>query len=76
MWFKYLHNGNVPDTEKNLNDAASGENFEWTQMYKNFADIAEQEGFNDIAKTMREDAEIDKEHEKRYLKLISNLKEV
>lgn len=75
LWFKYLHNGNVPDTEKNLNDAASGENFEWTQMYKNFADIAEQEGFFDIAKTMREVAEIEKEHEKRYLKLLSNLKE-
>ena len=75
LWFKYLNDGQVPNTEKNLSDAASGENFEWTQMYASFADVAEQEGFTDIAKTMREVAKIESEHEKRYLKLLSNLKE-
>ena len=74
LWFKYLNDGQVPNTEKNLSDAASGENFEWTQMYASFADVAEQEGFTDIAKTMREVAKIESEHEKRYLKLLSNLK--
>ncbi len=75
LWFKYLNDGQIPNTEKNLSDAASGENFEWTQMYASFADVAEQEGFTDIAKTMREVAKIESEHEKRYLKLLSNLKE-
>ena len=66
LWFKYLNDGQIPNTEKNLSDAASGENFEWTQMYASFADVAEQEGFTDIAKTMREVAKIESEHEKRY----------
>ena len=50
MWFKLLHDGEVPDTIKNLEDAANGENFEWTEMYKGFAETAKKEGFKDIAK--------------------------
>ena len=73
--FKLLHDGGVPATEENLLDAANGENYEWTEMYKEFADIADEEGFHDIATTMRLVAGIEKSHEERYRKLLQNLKE-
>lgn len=72
LWFKLLHDG-IPDTASNLKDAASGENFEWTQMYAQFADEAEKEGFTDIARMFRGVAAIEKTHEERYLKLLSNV---
>ena len=73
MWFKLLHNGAVPTTEENLKDAASGENYEWTDMYKGFAETAREEGFNDIARLFEGVAKIEAEHEKRYLKLLDNV---
>lgn len=73
IWFKLLHNG-VADTEVNLTDAANGENFEWTDMYKKFAADAEAEGFSDIAKLFSLVAEIEKSHEERYLQLVANIK--
>jgi rubrerythrin len=75
LWFKYLHNGTVGKTVTNLEDAAAGENFEWTKMYKEFAEVAKQEGFTEIAQTMELIASVEESHEKRYRKLISNLKE-
>ena len=53
IWFKHLHGGAVPTTEENLNDCISGENYEWTSMYDEFANTAEEEGFLDIAKQFR-----------------------
>ncbi len=73
IWFKILHGGAVPATPENLKDAASGENYEWTEMYKNFADTADQEGFHEIAAKMRMVAAIEKSHEERYLTLLSNI---
>lgn len=75
LWFKYLHNGQIPDTKANIEDAANGENYEWTDMYKGFAEIAEKEGFKDIASKFRGVGSIEKEHEKRYLKLLENIKD-
>lgn len=75
LWFKLLHDNDVPDTVTNLTDAAAGEHYEWTEMYKEFADTAEQEGFSSIAKTMRLIASVEKAHEERYRKLLDNLKE-
>jgi len=75
LWFKYLHGGDVPATTVNLEDAAAGEHYEWTDMYKGFADVAEQEGFTEICNTMRMIAEVEKTHEERYRKLIQNFKE-
>ena len=49
LWFKELHNGAIPSTEENLKDAASGENYEWTEMYKEFAETAREEGFTRLA---------------------------
>ena len=49
VWFKLLHGGDVPTTTENLQDAANGENYEWTDMYKEFAATAKEEGFDDIA---------------------------
>lgn len=69
MWFKYLHDGAVPDTLTNLKDAAAGENYEWTDMYAGFAVTAEEEGFKEIAAKFRLVADIEKAHEERYLKL-------
>lgn len=74
LWFKQLHGGNVPSTEENLIDAANGENFEWTEMYKGFAETAREEGFDEIAKLFEGVAAIEKEHEERYLTLLGKVK--
>ena len=73
MWFKLLHGGKVPTTTANLKDAADGENFEWTDMYKKFAEEARAEGFEDIAKQFEGVAAIEKAHEERYRKLLANI---
>ena len=75
IWFKYLHDGAVPDTMTNLNDAADGENYEWTDMYDEFAKVAEEEGFAEIAERFRQVGEIERHHEDRYRKLIGNIEE-
>ena len=72
IWFKLLHDG-MPDTMTNLIDAAEGENYEWTDMYATFAKEAKEEGFDDIAALFEMVAKIEKEHEERYRKLISNI---
>ncbi len=75
MWFKYLEGGEIKSTVENLKEAASGENYEWTDMYKEFAEIAEEEGFKKIASEFRLVGNIEKEHEKRYLALLKNVEE-
>jgi len=75
LWFKLLHNNEVPSTIENLKDAANGENYEWTDMYDGFAKVAEEEGFNDIARKFRAVAAIEKRHEERYLALLKNIEE-
>ena len=75
LWFKELNGGEVPSTEENLLAAAEGENYEWTDMYDTFAKIAEEEGFTAIAAKFRAVATIEKEHEKRYRKLLKNIKD-
>ena len=75
MWFKELHNGEVPSTIENLLDAAAGENYEWTDMYDTFAKEAREEGFDKLARLFEGVAKIEKEHEERYRKLITNIKE-
>ena len=73
MWFKELHDGAIPDTMENLLDAAAGENYEWTDMYSEFAKVAKEEGFDRIAYLFEGVAAIEKEHEERYRKLIENI---
>ena len=73
MWFKELNGGAVPSTIDNLKAAADGENYEWTDMYENFAKVAEEEGFTDIAFKFRAVGEIEKHHEERYRKLLKNI---
>ena len=73
MWFKELHGGEIPSTSENLLDAANGENYEWTDMYAEFAKIAEEEGYDEIAKMFTNVANVEKEHEQRYLKLLQNI---
>ena len=75
MWFKELHDGKIPSTLENLNDAADGENYEWTDMYDNFAKVAREEGFTRIALLFEGVAKIEKEHEERYRKLIANIED-
>ena len=70
IWFKYLHGGSVPDTATNLEDAASGENFEWTDMYARMAREAREEGFLEIAAKFEMVGAIEKHHEERYRKLL------
>lgn len=75
IWFKLLHNNEMPETTENLKDAAAGENYEWTDMYESFAKTAEEEGFTKIAFLFREVGKIEKEHEARYKKLLENIEE-
>ncbi len=75
LWFKALHGGEVPTTAVNLVDAAAGEHYEWTTMYKEFAATAKEEGFNKIAYLMEQVGIIENRHENRYNDLLKNLKE-
>ena len=75
LWFKWLHDGAVPDTKTNLQDAANGENYEWTEMYKEFAETAKEEGFDELARLFEMVGEIEKHHEERYLKLLQNIED-
>ena len=75
IWFKLLHDGAVADTATNLKDAAAGENYEWTEMYAEFAKVAKEEGFTRIATLFEMVGAIEKEHEERYNKLLKNLEE-
>lgn len=73
IWFKLLHDGEIPSTPENLEDAAAGENYEWTDMYAGFAKTAKEEGFDHIAFLFESVGKIEKEHEERYRKLIANI---
>lgn len=73
LWFKLLHEGEVPSTVENLKAAADGENYEWTDMYAEFAKVAKEEGFAKIAYLFEQVGIIEKEHEARYLKLLDNV---
>lgn len=73
LWFKFLHDGNVPETAANLLDAAQGENYEWTDMYAGFAKTAKEEGFEKLAYLFEAVAKIEKTHEERYRKLLKNV---
>ena len=74
MWYKLLNGGEVSSTMDNLKMAAEGENYEWTDMYAEFAKTAREEGFDEIARLFDGVAAIEKEHEARYLKLLENVK--
>ena len=73
IWFKLLNGGDIGNTAENLQAAADGENYEWTDMYAEFAKTAKEEGFNHIAYLFEEVGKIEKEHEERYKKLLANV---
>jgi rubrerythrin len=73
IWFKLLHDGDIPTTSVNLLDAAEGENYEWTDMYAEFAKVDKEEGFDRIAYLFSAVGKIEKEHEERYRKLLANV---
>ena len=73
IWFKILHDEDIPSTAENLLDAAQGENYEWTDMYARFAEDARAEGFTKIASLFVLVGKIEKEHETRYRKLLANV---
>jgi rubrerythrin len=75
LWFKLLHGDAIPGTAANLKDAAEGEHYEWTDMYKGFAAEARAEGFDRIANLFELVAKIEKEHEERYRQLLKNVEE-
>ena len=75
LWFKYLNGGQLNDTVANLEEAAAGENFEWTDMYDRMAREADEEGFKEIAAKFRMVGAIEKHHEERYRKLAQNIKD-
>lgn len=71
LWFKAL--GGIADTPANLLAAAAGEHEEWTEMYKRMSEEAAEEGFEELARQFAKVAEVEAEHEKRYLKLAKNI---
>ena len=71
LWFKALNE--LGDTKQNLEAAANGENYEWTDMYERFAKDAEEEGFPELAAQFRGVGEIERMHEERYRRLLSNI---
>ncbi len=73
LWFKLL--GGIGSTAENLKAAAAGENYEWTEMYAEFAKVAKEEGFDAISRMFEGVGKIEKEHEERYLELLKNLEE-
>jgi rubrerythrin len=75
IWFKLLHDGNVPGTAQNLKDAAAGEHSEWTDMYVRFAETARAEGFDRIAYLFESVGRIEKAHEERYLSLLKQVED-
>ena len=75
LWFKYLEGGEIKDTMSNLQEAANGENYEWTDMYDRMAKEAEEEGFKEIAAKFRAVGAIEKHHEERYRKLLKNIED-
>ena len=75
MWFKLLEGGEVKSTPENLAAAAAGENYEWTNMYAEFAKTAREEGFDEIADKFEGVAAIEKSHEERYRKLLKNIED-
>lgn len=74
IWLKYLRGG-MPDTVDALEDAAGGEHYEWSEMYRGFAETAREEGFDEIAAVMERVASIEKMHEERYRQLLQNIKD-
>ena len=74
LWYKYLNGGKISSTPENLEAAADGENFEWTDMYERMAREAREEGFDEIAEKFEGVAKIEKEHEERYRKLLDNIR--
>ena len=74
MWFKLLEGGAIKSTPENLEAAANGENYEWTDMYARMAKEAREEGFDAIAANFEMVAKIEAEHEARYRKLLDNVK--
>ena len=75
MWYKLLNGGEVNDTISNLKEAAEGENYEWTDMYKEMAETAREEGFTAIAVKFEQVAAIEKHHEERFKKLLKNIED-
>ena len=72
IWWKLLY-GDEKATDENLQEAAAGENYEWTHMYKDFADEAREEGFDQIATLFEMVAKIEQQHEDRFKNLLANL---
>ena len=73
IWFKLLNDGDIPSTTENIQAAADGENYEWTDMYDKMAEEAREEGFNDVAFLFEAVGKIEKEHEARFKKLLENV---
>ena len=73
VWFKLLNDDEIADTLENLKESIEVEKYEWSEMYKNFAKTAREEGFDDIADLFELTSQIEKEHERRYNVLIRNI---
>lgn len=75
LWYKFLHGGEMPTTTKNLEEAASGENYEWTDMYTAMAKVAKEEGFPELAAKFCAVGNVERHHEERYRKMLKNIED-
>lgn len=75
VWLKLIHGGEVPETAENLREASSGESYEWTRMYPEFAETARREGFPEIAELFEGVAMIENNHDGRFRLLLANIEE-
>ncbi|MBS4785281.1 MAG: rubrerythrin family protein [Clostridiales bacterium] len=73
LWLQAIHEGMIPDTLANLRDAAAGENFEWSSMYRDYAQVAREEGYTQLAAAFELVSRVEKEHEERYNALTEHL---
>ncbi len=73
IWLKEIHGGNLPKTEQNLQDATNGEHFEWSEMYAEFAKVADQEGFAKLSNTFKGVAEVESKHEKSFKEALTEI---
>jgi rubrerythrin len=75
IWYKLIHNSDIPSTDQNLQNGVDSEYFEWNNMYPEFAKVAKEEGFDNIAWLFEEVAKIEEQHEARYKNLLQDVKQ-
>lgn len=73
LYLKHIHGGNIPKTERNIEDSANGEHYEWSEVYSGFAKVAKDEGFTDLANIFEGVAKVEQGHDKKFTELLTEV---